>query len=217
MNDNAITTTETVEQGSEAWHAKRAGKITASRISDMLAKTKTGWGTSRQNYRAQLVAERLTGKKAEGGFTSAAMKWGIDCEPEARDAYAFLVNATITPIDFVDHPTIPMCGASPDSYVGDDGLLEIKCPLTATHISTLLTGKIDSGYVLQMMWQMACTGRAWCDFVSYDPRMPEDMRLWRQRVPRDEAMIREIETEAKVFLSEIERDVAALVAKYRRG
>jgi putative phage-type endonuclease len=206
-----------IEQGTAEWKALRAGKVTASRISDMLTKTKSGWGAGRANYKAQLVAERLTGQSAENGFESAAMKWGRETEAQARAAYSFLTNAELVQVPFVDHPTIAMAGASPDSLVGDDGLLEVKCPNTATHISTLLSGKIDGGYMLQMMWQMACTGRKWCDFISFDPRMPEDMQMWKRRVERCDVTIRDIEHEVAAFLVEVERDVAALIGRYRDG
>ena len=170
-----------VEQGSPEWHAKRIGKVTASKIADMLTKTKAGWGAGRTNYRAQLVAERLTGIIADS-YTNEAMQWGTATEPEARNAYCFYGNVDVTQIDFVDHPTIAMTGCSPDGYVDEHGLVEIKCPNTATHIQTLLGGSIPGKYQLQMLWQMACTGRQWCDFVSYDPRMPEDMQIGRAHV-----------------------------------
>ena len=203
------------EQGSPEWHAMRCGKVTASKIADMMAKTKTGWGASRTNYGAQLVAERLTGIVAES-FTNAAMDWGILTEAEARNAYSFYGNVDVTPIDFVQHPEIAMSGCSPDGLVGEHGLVEIKCPNTATHIQTLLGGSIPGKYQLQMFWQMACTGRHWCDFVSYDPRMPEDMRLFVQRLARDDAKIGEITTEVVAFLAEVDATVEQLTALYRK-
>lgn len=203
-----------IEQGSPEWHAMRCGKVTASRIADMLAKTKTGWGASRANYKAQLVAERLTGVVAEG-FTNAAMEWGKEKEAEARAAYGFYTNETVELIDFVTHPVMLMSGASPDALVGMDGLVEIKCPNTATHIETLLGGSVPGKYQFQMQWQMACTGRWWCDFVSYDPRMPEDMRLFVRRLERDEEAIAMIEKETRVFLAEIDATVAQLTSMYR--
>ena len=203
------------EQGSPEWHAMRCGKVTASKIADMLAKTKTGWGASRANYRAQLVAERLTGVIAEG-YTNAAMEWGTQTEAEARAAYSFYCDADVGLVDFVNHPSIAMCGCSPDGYVGERGLVEIKCPNTATHIETLLGRSVPGKYVLQMQWQMACTERQWCDFVSYDPRMPEDMRLFVQRLPRDDGQIDEIATEVRAFLGEIDKTVSQLTALYRK-
>lgn len=204
---------DTIEQGTDAWFAARRGKVTASRVADVIAKTKTGWGASRRNYLAELVAERLAGTTAEG-FTNAAMQWGKDMEPDARAAYEFYHGAAVAEVGFVDHPKIPMTGASPDGLVGEDGLVEIKCPNTATHIDTLLGGAIADKYAVQMQWQMACTGRAWCDFVSYDPRMPEDMRFWSQRVHRDGKRIAELEDVVTAFLAEVDDTVAALMAQY---
>lgn len=198
-----------MEQGSQEWLAARLGKVTASRVADVIARTKSGWGASRANYMADLVAERLTGVPADR-YTNAAMQWGIDTEPEARAAYQFDIGALVAPAGFIPHPTIPMSGASPDGLVGTDGLVEIKAPLTATHIETLLGQAVPAKYVTQMQWQMACTGRQWCDFVSYDPRMPEEMRLWVRRVPRDIAMIRELEGHITAFLAELDEKVAAL-------
>lgn len=201
-----------IEQGTPEWHAERCGKATASKIADIIATTKSGPSTSRKNYLAQLVAERLTGAVAES-YTNAAMQWGKDTEEQARAAYAFLKGVDVEPAPFVIHPAIPDSGASPDGFVGSDGLVEIKCPYTATHIETLLgDGKIDAKYITQMQWQMACTGRAWCDFVSYDPRMPEHLAIWVKRVLRDDAMIIKLETEVTAFLREVAETVTALEA-----
>lgn len=204
---------EMIEQRSPEWYAQRLGKVTASRIADMLAKTKSGWSTSRANYQAELVIERLTDAPADS-YVSAAMQWGIDTEPQAKDAYCFRTDSLIEPAGFVDHPTLPMCGASPDGFVGAEGLIEIKCPLSATHIETLLEGAVPSRYVLQVQWQMACTGRAWCDFVSFDPRMPESMSLFVHRIPRDPAKIAEIENEVVLFLNDVEATVRSLRKRY---
>lgn len=202
-----------IEQGSSDWFAERCGKVTASRVADVIAKTKTGWGASRANYMAQLVAERLTGTVAES-FSNAAMQWGTDMEPEARAVYEFFANATVEPASFVKHPTIGNTGASPDGYVGADGLVEIKCPITATHIETLLSGSVAGKYVTQIQWQMACTGRKWTDFVSFDPRLPESMKLFIQRVPRDDALITSLEADVIDFLNELRLTVHRLKAKY---
>lgn len=205
---------ETV-QGSAEWLAIRVGKVTASRVSDVIAKTKTGYGASRANYMAELIAERLTGAPADK-FISGPMAWGTEKEPEARALYEFLTDAEVTQIGFVPHPTISMSGASPDGLVSDDGLVEIKCPNTATHIDTLLGQSIPAKYETQMQWQMACTGRQWCDFVSYDPRMPDSMRLFVCREARNDAMIAEISEEVAKFLSELDEKVASLTALYER-
>jgi len=202
-----------IEQGSQEWFAARLGKVTASRVADVIAKTKSGWGASRANYAAELVAERLTGASAEK-FSSAAMAWGTEKEPDARAAYEFYSDATVDLVGFVAHPTIRNAGASPDGRVGVDGLVEIKCPNTATHIETLLGGSVPSKYVTQMQWQMACEGRQWCDFVSYDPRLPESMALFVRRVSRDQAMIEGLEKDVSAFLREVDETVAQLRAKY---
>ena len=200
------------EQGSAEWLAERLGKVTASRVSDVIAKTKSGWGASRANYMAELIAERLTGTPAEK-YTNAAMQWGLDIEAEASSAYAFHSNADLSEVGFVPHPKIAMSGASPDRLVGKAGLTEIKCPNTATHIETLLGAPIAEKYIVQMQWQMACTDRAWNDWVSYDPRMPENMRLFIKRVPRDDARIKELEGLIVAFLTELDEKVSALKAR----
>ncbi len=204
---------EHIEQGTPEWKAIRCGRVTASRVADIVARTKTGYSASRANYMAELVAERLTGTVADG-FTNAAMEWGTAQEGDARLAYSFRANADVEQVGFVHHPQIQMAGASPDGLVGDVGLVEIKCPNTSTHIDTLLSGTVPGKYLTQMHWQMACTGRAWCDFVSFDPRMPEEMRLFVQRVNRDEERIAELEGEVMGFLVELGQTVAALTARY---
>lgn len=204
-----------MDQRSADWFAARCGKVTASRIADLMARTKSGYSTSRANYRAQIVVERLTGT-VEPSFCSPAMQHGIDTEAEAREAYQQHMLCTVDELGFADHPTIEMAGASPDGLVGNDGLVEIKCPITATHIDTLLSGTVPDKYHKQMQFQMACTGRTWCDFVSYDPRLPEPMRLFVDRVPRDGDAIAEIEREVTAFLAEVDDTVAKLLARYER-
>lgn len=203
-----------MEQRSPEWFAARLGKVTASRIADVCARTKTGYGAGRKNYMAELVAERLTGTHAES-YTNAAMQWGTDMEPAARAAYEFYRDVTVAEAGFEPHPSIAETGASPDGLVGADGLVEIKCPNTATHIETLLdVSSIPQRYVLQMQWQLACTGRQWCDFASYDPRLPEAMRLFVVRLPRDDVQIGAIEREVAVFLNEVRDTTQRLQAKY---
>jgi putative phage-type endonuclease len=204
-----------MEQRTNEWFQARCGKATASRIADAIARTKTGWGASRANYMAELIAERLTGSPAER-FTNAAMQWGVDTEGEARMAYGLSTGDDVIEVGFIDHPALPMSGASPDGFVGDLGLVEIKCPNTATHIETLIGQTIPSKYETQMLWQMACTGRRWCDFVSYDPRMPDDMRLFVRRFHGDGAEIARLETEVRVFLAEVEAKQAQLIEAIRR-
>lgn len=202
-----------IVQGSPEWFEQRCGKVTASKVADLIAKTKSGYSASRANYMAQLVAERLTGTVAES-FSNAAMQWGADIEPEARRNYEFFTNATVDEASFVPHPSIAETGASPDGYVGADGLLEIKCPNTSTHIETLLGGSVPGKYITQIQWQLACTGRAWCDFVSFDPRMPETMNIFIKRVPRDDAAIQSLESEVTDFLNELRLTVHRLRSKY---
>lgn len=199
----------TVIQGSPEWFQQRLGKVTASRLADVVAKLKTGEAASRAGYRAELVAERLTGKQAEG-FSNAAMKWGTDAEPLARAAYEAETGVFVTETAMLPHPTIPMAGASPDGLVGTDGQIEAKCPETKNHIDTILSGKAPAKYIPQMQWQMACTGRAWCDFLSFDPRMPADMQLFVVRVPRDDALIAAYEAEVIKFLAEVDDTILKL-------
>jgi putative phage-type endonuclease len=202
-----------IVQGSPEWKALRCGRVTASRVADVVARTKTGYSASRANYLAQLIAERLTGTPAET-YTNAAMQHGTETEPEARDAYCFYQGVTVEQVAFVPHPKIDQAGASPDGLVGDDGLVEIKCPNTATHLETLLGQAVPAKYIDQMQFQMACTGRKWCDFVSYDPRMPEHMKLFVRRVARDEARIAHLETEIAGFLRELAAKLSELNSIY---
>ena len=196
-------------QGSQAWKQERLGKVTASKIADLTAKTKTGWAASRANYAAQLIAERLTGVPAES-FSNTAMQWGTETEPQARSAYCFLTDIPVTEVAFVPHPSIAWSGCSPDGLAGDDGLIEIKCPNTATHLETLLGADIDGKYVKQMQWQMACTGRLWCDFMSFDPRLPVNLQSKIIRVNRDDSLIESLENDVSVFLAAIEEKVNKL-------
>lgn len=201
---------EKIIQGTDEWYKIRLGKASASRVSDVVARTKSGWGASRANYMAQLIAERLTGEPQERVLNTPAIQWGTDTEPQARAAYSFFSGHEVVEVGFVEHPTIKMAGASPDGLVCDDGLLEIKSPNTATHIETLLGDHIDKKYMLQMMWQMACTGRKWCDFVSFDPRLPLDLQMKVIRVNRDDKLIQELENDVALFLGEVEQKVEAL-------
>lgn len=201
-----------MEQRSPEWYEARLGQVTASRVADIVAKTKTGYSTSRANYMAELICERLTGMQG-ASYASAAMQWGTETEPMARAAYEAKVGSLVIETGFVPHGSIPMAGASPDGLIGDDGLVEVKCPITATHIDTLLGQSVPGRYVTQMQWQMACTGRKWCDFVSYDPRMPEKMQLFIKRIDRDTAAIAELEGEVANFINELDRKIAQLKEK----
>lgn len=198
-----------LQQGTPEWLAARLGKVTASRVADVVARTKTGYSASRANYLAELALERLTGTRQES-FTNAAMQWGTDNEPHARAAYEAKTGEIVEEVGLVLHPRIDGSGASPDGLVGLFGLIEIKCPNSATHLETLTT-KLPAGkYVTQMQWQMACTERQWCDFVSYDPRFPEHLKLFVTRIHRDDDFIEELEKEVAKFLEELGETVEAL-------
>ena len=203
----------TNEQQTEEWFSQRLGKVTASRVADIIAKTKSGYSTSRANYMAELICERLTGSRGDS-YMNAAMAWGTATEPQARSAYEAVAGQLVETVGFVPHPTILEAGASPDGLVGDDGLVEIKCPNTSTHIDTLLGKSVPSKYITQIQWQLACTGRKWCDFVSYDPRMPENMQRYLFRVPRNDDTIAELVKEVVQFLLELDGKITNLQKEY---
>ena len=195
-----------VQQGTTEWHQLRLGKVTASRVADILAKTKTGPSASRQNYLIELALQRTTGIIQES-YSNAAMEWGTQTEPQARVAYEVNTNNFVDQVAFIDHPSIAWFGCSPDGLVSDRGLVEIKCPNSATHWEYFKFNRPPQKYVIQMQAQIACTGRDWCDFISFDPRMPDRSQLLIVRVDRDEAFIEEMEAEVKKFLSEVEVEV----------
>lgn len=201
------------EQGSQEWLQERCGRVTASRVADVMATTKSGPGAARKNYMAQLLTERLTGTVAEG-FTNEAMRWGTEKEPQARAMYELQTGLDVVEVGFVPHPDLEGTGASPDGLVGDSGLVEIKCPQTATHIETLRGGGIDRKYVLQMHHQMICTERDWCDFVSFDPRLPAAMQLHIRRVESDAGLAEKITAAITQFLTELNQAEADLRARY---
>ena len=199
-----------MEQRSDDWFNARLGKVTASRLADVLATIKTGESASRRNYRIQLVCERMTKKKADG-FQNEHTERGIELEPIAISSYEALQGVFVEPVGFVIHPTIKMSGASPDGLVGDDGQIEVKCPTPANHIDTILSGKPPSKYIPQMQWQMACTGRKWCDFVSYSAEFGnEDCSLFVTRVFRDNDFIAEAEKAVIQFLDEVDKQILQL-------
>jgi putative phage-type endonuclease len=199
-------------QRSDEWFAARCGKATASAIHKIIAKTKTGWGADRANYEAQLIVERLTGKPTEG-YTNTAMQWGIDNETQARAVYELESGNDVKEVGFIPHPSIADSGASPDGLIGNDGCLEIKCPNSATHLDFVLFKTIDKKYICQTQWQMACTGRKWCDFVSFDPRFPLNLQMMCVRVNRDPLFIAELEKEVVIFLGEVRKKMIALVGE----
>lgn len=194
-----------MEQGTPEWFNSRLGKVTASRVADVLATIKSGESASRRNYRMQLVCERLTGKKEET-FTNAHMERGIELEPIARSLYEMDSGLFVKEIAFVEHPTIEMAGCSPDGLVSEDGLIEIKCPTVANHIESITgkpVGTVPSKYIPQIQFQLACTGRAWCDFVSFNNELPEHLQLFVKRVHRDDEYIANMEKEVTAFLNEV--------------
>jgi putative phage-type endonuclease len=200
---------EKVEQGTPEWFAARLGNVTASRVADVIAKTKSGYSASRDNYMAQLICERMTNTVAES-FSSPAMQWGTETEPLARAAYESLADVLVDEVGYVQHPRIERAGASPDGLVGLFGLLEIKCPNTATHIDTLITEQVPTKYITQMQWQMVCTGRAWCDFVSFDPRLPNGLQVFVKRVEFDTEYAATLEIEVVKFLAELDTKISKL-------
>jgi putative phage-type endonuclease len=204
----------TEEQGTEAWFADRLGKVTASRLADVLAKTKTGYSASRTNYMTQLVLERITKTKAES-YSNAAMQWGVEQEPFARAAYEAHTGQMVEEVGFMPHPEIDDAGASPDGLVGDDGMVEIKCPSSSTALEVWLThsqggNPVDAKYFAQMQWQMRCADRSWCDYVVFDPRMPAKAQLFISRVERDADWLKAAEEEVLKFLSEVDAKVKSL-------
>lgn len=202
-----------MDQRTDEWFAARLGKVTASRVADIVARTKSGYSTSRANYMAELVAERLTGKKGDS-YSNAAMQWGTEQEPFARAAYESMQGVLVQEVGFVPHPIIADAGASPDGLVSTDGCVEIKCPFTATHIDFLMDGAVPDKYITQIQWQMACTGRLWCDYVSYDPRLPERMQIKVKRINRDSSLIANLEEEVIKFLMELKIKVTNLTTLF---
>lgn len=200
-------------QGTPDWHAARCGNLGASSIGDALAKTKSGWGASRANVRARLITERLTGQPTES-FQTAAMARGIELEPQARAMYSFQTGHNVTEIGIVLHPTIAGTHCSPDGLCGEDGLVEIKCCGAARHIEILTGADPEDRYVKQCLWQMACTGRRWCDLAYFNPDLPGPMQLVIHRIERDDAVLAEMEAEVSKFLAEVAATVADLEARY---
>tara|TARA_R110000803_G_scaffold205690_1_gene272543 strand:- start:257 stop:877 length:621 start_codon:yes stop_codon:yes gene_type:complete len=195
-----------MEQRTAEWFQARLGKVTASNIDTIISKVRSGESSYKRKYRMQLVTERLTGRVVPV-FVNAAMQHGVDYEDEARNLYIerfkLLKDVDVKEEGLVDHPRIPMSAASPDGLVGDDGLIEIKCPQPLTHTETLMSHNIDQKYIHQMQWQLACTERQWCDFVSYHPEFPDEHKLFVKRVERDDELIARLEVEVEKFLIEV--------------
>ncbi len=199
------------EQGTQEWFQQRYGNASASRIKDVIAKTKSGYSASRENYMTELVLERFGVFKEP--FTNKAIEWGTEQEPFARAVYEQDKGVFVDQCGYILHPTIEKSGASPDGLIGEVGLLEIKCPDTKTHFEYLLDEKPPSQYLPQMAWQMACTGRQWCDFVSYDPRAPQGLEYFNVRYMRDDEYIRMLEDEVTKFLKEVDAKFKQLSEK----
>jgi hypothetical protein len=200
-------------QGSDAWRLDRVGKVTASRIADLLATTKSGWGASRTTYANELFAERMTGLPIDRRFETPEMRWGRETESQARAVYVFERDVEVKEVGFVPHPRIANAGASPDGLIGDDatgGVLEIKCLSTAHHLELLESRSIPARYRQQMYWQGACTGRRWGHFVCFDPRLEEPLQLFVQRIDFEAESIASMEKEVVTFLAEIDERVERL-------
>lgn len=208
-----------MEQRSAEWHAARLGKVTASKVADVMAKTKSGYSTSRENYMIEIALQRIT-KKAKDGFTNAAMQRGTDLEPIARSAYESSEGVMVIECGLIDHPEVKSFAASPDGLVGTDGLLEIKCPDEKQHFAFLRSMIPDNKYQIQMLAQMACTGRKWCDFVSFDDRFPIELQYAKMRFMRDDKRISEMLSEITSFLEEVkeaELEIHAMINRIKEA
>lgn len=192
-----------MEQRTDEWFKARLGKVTASKISDVLAKIRTGEAAVRRNYKMQLATERLTGQKTDS-YINQAMQDGIDREDTAREIFEIVRDIKVDQVGFIDHPTIKMAGASPDGLLPDNGVLEIKCPVETTHTTNLLERKLPSRYVSQVQWQMACTGAEYANFVSYNPNFEPKLQLIYLDVERDDEYIEMLEEEVSTFLTEVD-------------
>ncbi|ENN93707.1 lambda exonuclease family protein [Bartonella bovis] len=202
-----------MEQRTPEWFQARLGKVTASNIDSIVDKTAKGSPTSKyENYKIKLITERLTGKTVSS-YETPAMRWGNEHEDRAIEEYSFIYDTPVSRCGFIPHPTIEMAGASPDGLIGDDGLVEVKCPQETTHVRFLRDSKIKPEYILQMQFQMACTGRKWCDFVSFNPLFTDQathLRVKALRIPRDDEQIECINKAVETFLAEIEQETRIL-------
>jgi putative phage-type endonuclease len=203
----------TFEQGGELWKRARIGRVTASNIADVMAKGKSGEAIGRYKYKVKIVAERITGV-AQESFSNAAMEWGVEQEPFAAMAYDVSRETMSERTGLWVHPDINWLGASPDRLVGEDGLLEIKCPNTTTHLTNIFENRVPSEYIKQIQCQLWVTGRQWCDFVSFDPRVGKRNELFVCRVQRDDSLIETMRTEVLQFLSEVDSLVNQLESNH---
>lgn len=203
----------TASQRSPEWFQARCGSLGASSVHEAIAKTKTGWSSSRANCEARLIVERITGIPQET-YVNAAMQHGIDTEEQARAYYSFMTDNEVDEVGLIKHPRIAWTHASPDGLIGDEGLLELKCPQPAAHLAVLTGEPIPSKYLTQINWQMACTGRQWADFVSYSPAFPENMRMFSKRIARDDKAIGSLERQVEEFLAELDAKIEALIHRF---
>lgn len=208
-----------VQQGSPEWLIARCGKVTASHIADVMIRTGKNGDASRtkqarERYKMEVLTEILTGSCVEH-YVSPAMDWGTEHEPLARAQYELVKECEVERVGFVIHPRIPRSGASPDGCIGENGLIEIKCPQTATHLKYFIEGVVPADYIAQMQWQLACTEYDWCDLVSYDPRLPEDFSLFIIRMERDNLLIAEMEKQVEKFIGELNEMCEKLQAAKR--
>ncbi|WP_273754802.1 lambda exonuclease family protein [Bartonella sp. MM73XJBT.G] len=184
-----------MEQRTAEWFQARLGKVTASNIYNVISKTAKGTPTSKyEDYKIKLITERLTGQTSPY-YETEDMRWGIENEEDALREYAFIYDTQITQCGFIQHPTIQMAGASPDSLIDEDGLIEIKCPRSTNHMRFIIDNEIKPEYLAQMQFQMACTRRKWCDFISYDPRFTRDASHLRMKIKRIHRNDKQIEQE----------------------
>lgn len=205
-----------IEQHSAAWYDARLGHVTASRVAEVISSKKNGEPRkAREDYKMELLIETLTGRPAEH-YVSPAMDWGIETEKLAREEYKMAKGVEIDRIGYVLHPRIKRSGASPDGLIGEHTLVEFKCPTTQTHMLYVIHDVVPDEYMPQMMWQMACTGRAYCDFVSYDPRVPDDFSLFIKRVARDDSYIAQMERKVEEFIIEL-NDMCQRLMDLRNG
>ena len=202
-----------IEQGSPEWFQKRYGNASASRIKDIIAKTKSGYSASRDNYLTELVLERFGVFKEP--FTTKSIEWGLEQEPFARARHEAEQNIFVEQCGYILHPTIAKSGASPDGLIGNEGVLEIKCPDTKTHFEYLIAEKVPAAYIPQMTWQIICTGRKWADFVSYDSRAPQGLDYFYIRYTPEEGYMLQLEEEVKTFLKEVDEKFIQLSEKLK--
>lgn len=200
-------------QGTDEWRQARCGSVGASDAPSVVRRTKTGYSADRNNLLASKVLERITNTPIEP-YRSAAMLQGTAREPDARLTYELLRGVEVEEVGLVPHPFIKGTHCSPDGLIGLDGVVEIKCPQAAAHLDLLLNGQISNDYCVQMAWQLCCTGRMWCDFVSYSSDFPGPMQIWIKRVPRDQTLIAELEREIAEFVKQVDRKVAELSRRY---